>query len=82
MLDTIENDVWFPTEQPNYTIKSSSYEQDAQNTDDIINLDALEKLILNTTTVVINSRKQKRLKPRPNTYGSIVSCIVEANDIN
>jgi hypothetical protein len=54
----------------------ASFEQDIQSTDDIINVDALEKLVLDTASRPDTTHtKQKRLQSRPNTYGSIVSFI-------
>lgn len=81
-IDTLENDVWFPSEQPSYPAGNKG----ADASDELIDMEAVEELILNSclhtkrpglhSRATAKKQKQKKMQPRisqTTTYGSIVS---------
>ncbi|KAL9555964.1 hypothetical protein MBANPS3_002113 [Mucor bainieri] len=77
--NTLENDVWFPSEQLSYTANSKG----THTSDELIDMEAVEELILNSSlqtkrpgldTPTTKKRKQKKMQPRisqTTTYGAI-----------
>ncbi|KAL7312325.1 CorA metal ion transporter [Mucor circinelloides] len=72
--NTLENDVWFPSEQPSDPDKST------HTSDELIDMETVEELILNSCLhtkrpgLATKKRKQKKMQPRTSqitTYGSI-----------
>ncbi|GAN03838.1 cora-domain-containing protein [Mucor ambiguus] len=78
--NTLENDVWFPSEQPSYPVENKG----VHTSDELIDMEAVEELILNSclhtkrpglhNTTTTKKRKQKKMQPRisqTTTYGAI-----------
>ncbi|CAO3612408.1 unnamed protein product [Mucor fragilis] len=78
--NTLENDVWFPSEQPSYPAGNKG----ADASDELIDMEAVEELILNSclhtkrpglhSRATAKKQKQKKMQPRisqTTTYGSI-----------
>lgn len=79
--DTLENDVWFPSEQPSYPAD----DKNTHTSNELIDMEAVEELILNSSlptkrpglhATTTKKRKQKKMHSRMSqttTYGAIVS---------